>query len=310
MDDVLPLLKKKLSNWGAVAGALYGILSAGFFFSDIHYGVGYSSPLTSIGSITFKTIFLLWYDVFPLDVSTGLVGKLAILSANVVLWAAVGGLVWDSKRLFGAAYPIAWLGSAFGVAMALIADPCSCNYLELIQIYYAYAILIWLITYYLSEKSLKRTILRSAMPAALLFLVFYGVLLGSGCVGSQILTARGFNRIMPQLAGSGINNDGTPYFRFTNMVGTGIIVTSMELGPLRCKTHTCIIDHTQIKSGDYSSNTVGPSENFWATNVTGCLGKGNPGEKYELNVSIRFNVTAGGASNEYVEKGTIIGGLE
>jgi hypothetical protein len=122
--------------------------------------------------------------------------------------------------------------------------------------------------------------------------------------GSTPMTATGFSKIKPQLAGSGVDRNGVPKLIFTNGVGTNIVIKSGKLGPIAGATSSCALTTASFKP--YS---IPAGENTKVSKIA-CLKAGPAAAVYSLPVSIVYEVSVGGITNVHTESGSIRGGFE
>ncbi|MFH0863203.1 MAG: hypothetical protein V1875_09285 [Candidatus Altiarchaeota archaeon] len=112
-------------------------------------------------------------------------------------------------------------------------------------------------------------------------------------------TATGYAKIKPQLAGTGMNTDGSLNAIFTNGVGAKIRVRNAAIQNL-ITGQTCY--------GTLSGSDIPAGENFRVT-ATGC-GYANAGDVYNLRVSMEYDVNVAGTTTSHTETGTLRGPYE
>ncbi|MBD3387393.1 MAG: hypothetical protein GF416_00380 [Candidatus Altiarchaeales archaeon] len=141
---------------------------------------------------------------------------------------------------------------------------------------------------------------------AILVVMIVGIVmwqLGIFNMGGTTVTATGFAKIKPQLAGTGLTTAGVFKSIFTNGVGTTIIVHNGG------STEPSITDGTTAcTSFTVNPETVSAGQNFVLT-ASGCA-TGEPGEVYDLTVSIPYTVSIGTTSSFHRESGSIRGPME
>ena len=122
-------------------------------------------------------------------------------------------------------------------------------------------------------------------------------------MGGTTVTATGFAKIKPQLAGTGLTSGGNFIGVFTNGVGTRITLSANTVvisGDASC---TATADPLAIPAGS----------NFAVTNTAGActIGAGvAAGEVYDITVSMPYTVSIGGVTTAHTETGTFRGPLE
>jgi hypothetical protein len=139
---------------------------------------------------------------------------------------------------------------------------------------------------------------------AILVVMIVGIVmwqLGIFSMGTTSLTATGFGKIKPQLAGTGLTNGGVFTGVFTNGVGTGITITSVSLNNTMTNA---ICSSTTLPN----PATVSTGDNF-QINAASCSG-GKAGDVYTIAVSIGYDVSIGGVVTSHTDSGTIRGPLE
>ncbi|MBU0761993.1 MAG: hypothetical protein KKD39_03125 [Candidatus Altiarchaeota archaeon] len=136
---------------------------------------------------------------------------------------------------------------------------------------------------------------------AILVVMIVGIVmwqLGIFNMGSTTLTATGFAKIKPQLAGSGLSSSNAFVGVFTNGVGTKITV-STGTGTLIGGT-TCGLVATPT--------TPSAGDNFQLAGT--CTSGGNAGDVYTLTISMPYTVTIGTVTTSHTESGVLRGPLE
>ncbi|MFH1404128.1 MAG: hypothetical protein ABIH11_07660 [Candidatus Altiarchaeota archaeon] len=123
-------------------------------------------------------------------------------------------------------------------------------------------------------------------------------------MGTTTVTASGFAKIKPQLAGTGLASGGTFTGVFTNGVGTTINIDLASSVINETSTSAACATPT-LSAG---TNPISAGDNF-ALTATGC-GTGNTGDVYSLDVSIAYNVTIGTVVTDHTESGSIRGPRE
>lgn len=122
--------------------------------------------------------------------------------------------------------------------------------------------------------------------------------LGVFNMGSSSMTATGFAKIKPQLAGLSVTSNGQIRAVFTNGVGTTIIVKSVEFEDYYGKKCYASLTRTQVLAG----------ENFQTT-ASGCT-IGYAGDVYNIKTKIDYEATVGAITTTHTEMGTLRGPLE
>jgi hypothetical protein len=144
---------------------------------------------------------------------------------------------------------------------------------------------------------------------AILVVMVVGIVmwqLGIFNMGGATLTATGFAKIKPQLAGSGISRTGNPKLIFTNGVGTQITIVSARIIDMNVKTRSC-----PLTSAMFVSKNVAAGENTkLSTALTSCMTPGTPGGVYQASISLNYLVTVGGVTTSHTESGSLRGPLE
>jgi len=157
------------------------------------------------------------------------------------------------------------------------------------------------------EKSRSQVIYVAVIAVALLigaaFVVFFvGIAmwqLGIFNMGSTSLTATGFAKIKPQLAGTSMEADGTFTSVLTNGAGTAI------------KIKKIILTNKQTSSAcelDFSPGEVAAGENIQVSG-RGC-GSGHKGDVYSVEMKIDYSLTIGGMTREHTDIGNLRGPIE
>jgi hypothetical protein len=147
---------------------------------------------------------------------------------------------------------------------------------------------------------------------AILVVMIVGIVmwqLGIFNMGGTTVTATGFAKIKPQLAGTGITRLGIPRMVFTNGVGTTITVVSARVVDVGTPTKSCGITSLQFSP----SKTVNAGDNFKVTSayaVSCIVPTVNAGTVYNARVSLNYVVNIGGISTNHAETGTIRGPSE
>jgi hypothetical protein len=140
--------------------------------------------------------------------------------------------------------------------------------------------------------------------------------LGIFNMGGTTVTATGFAKIKPQLAGSGVSRAGVFHGVFTNGVGTGITVTTTGMSitvtvgatPTACSAPADILGagaagnvaQTQIPAGD---NFIISTDGCTPANTAG-------GAVYNAQITIPYTVAIGGVTTSHTEAGTLRGPAE
>jgi len=136
---------------------------------------------------------------------------------------------------------------------------------------------------------------------AVLVVMIVGIVmwqLGIFNIGTTTITASGFSRIKPQLAGTGMKSDGRFDAIFMNGAGTTI---ELRGGVVTTDTGTCAINGpvTVISAGD----------NFKLTGA-GCIAGKKVGDVYQAKVYLTYSLNIGGIGTTHTEYGVIRGPVE
>jgi len=150
--------------------------------------------------------------------------------------------------------------------------------------------------------------------------------LGIFNMGGTTVTATGFAKIKPQLAGTGLQNQGaggTFTGVFTNGVGTRIMVKTFTVWDLARSPAVNICDHTTGAGANdriagvipaawdpVNGHPVDAGENFEVI-ITPCsIPASVAGEVYNIRVEMDYDVDIGGVTSAHRESGTFRGPLE
>ncbi|MFH1054845.1 MAG: hypothetical protein V1744_01990 [Candidatus Altiarchaeota archaeon] len=142
---------------------------------------------------------------------------------------------------------------------------------------------------------------------AILVVMIVGIVmwqLGIFNMGGTTVTATGFAKIKPQLAGTGLGHSGDFVGVFTNGVGTMIILSDTSAALTMYQdggTGTC-------QAYTITPKTVSAGQNFQVT-ASGCY-SGSAGDVYNLQVSLPYTVSIGSVSTDHTESGAIRGPME
>jgi hypothetical protein len=309
----------RILNRGGVLFGIYALLGALMFFSK--------SGLGRWQSIIFMPLDFTWLLVqIPLmfiansaskaeAILTPQIYGLWIIAASTLLWAVMGGFFWENVMVAGVKWnkKLPWIVTCLAVALSLYVSDSGCigeNFsfnLFLLSV----ALFVWFISNRFGGSSVGDSILKTVKPAVVLLPIFFFITqMGSFCEPLLPVTATGFSRIKPHLAGSGITREGTPNLVFTNGVGTTIMINSMRIDMMDGISSSCEISPAQIMFRYTRTNVMPPGESFQLINVTGCLPPGAVATKYNAFISISYNVTIGGQTSQHVENGTLRGAYE
>ncbi|MFH1056150.1 MAG: hypothetical protein V1744_08665 [Candidatus Altiarchaeota archaeon] len=129
--------------------------------------------------------------------------------------------------------------------------------------------------------------------------------LGIFNMGGTSITATGFAKIKPQLAGTGLDHSGVFTAVFTNGLGTTLSMTTgaaiyLEGNPASVCANVEYTPRKNIQKGI----------NFVLMASGGACPTGNPGEVYSLVVSMPYYVEVGGTVTKHTESGRIRGPFE
>ena len=141
---------------------------------------------------------------------------------------------------------------------------------------------------------------------AILVVMIVGIVmwqLGIFNMGGTTVTATGFAKIKPQLAGTGLTNTGNFIGVFTNGVGTRITLSAGNVDITGDATCTAAADPLTIPAGTNFRIESGAGACTVGTDVAA-------GEVYDITVSIPYTVVIGGVSTSHTETGTFRGPLE
>ncbi len=145
---------------------------------------------------------------------------------------------------------------------------------------------------------------------AILVVMIVGIVmwqLGIFNMGSTSITATGFSKIKPQLAGTGMRANGDFTGVFINGLGTGINIMSGLNSNSINETMTgesCLL----VISG---ATSVAAGDNFVLANAGGdACGTGEPGDIYDAIVQIRYSVRVGSLPSNHKETGRLRGPYE
>ncbi len=142
---------------------------------------------------------------------------------------------------------------------------------------------------------------------AILVVMIVGIVmwqLGIFNMGSTSITATGFSKIKPQLAGTGIDaTTGIFTGAFTNGVGTSITITGATVNNTMNALVACDLG---VPSG-----SVAAGENFQLISAALCPAlTGTTGEVYNARVVITYTVKIGTATTTHTDTGSIRGPME
>ncbi|MFC2162400.1 hypothetical protein ACFLRF_01850 [Candidatus Altiarchaeota archaeon] len=143
---------------------------------------------------------------------------------------------------------------------------------------------------------------------AILVVMIVGIVmwqLGIFSMGTTTVTATGFSKIKPQLAGTGLTAGGGFTGVFTNGVGTSINVDTAA------STVTDILTNATCSGGvtlAQGTNPITAGSNFVLTS-SGCS-TGTAGDVYSIRVRVNYSVTIGTVSTDHMETGTVRGPRE
>ncbi len=136
------------------------------------------------------------------------------------------------------------------------------------------------------------------IAAIITLLVLFTWQMGIFNMGGTTVTATGFAKIKPQLAGTGMNADGTFIGVLTNGVGTAIEIEDI----------TVTVNGVVCKTAFAEKSRVAAGQNF-QMKAKGCA-QGYPGDVYDANVKIGYSVSIGGMVSDHIETGRLRGPLE
>jgi len=144
---------------------------------------------------------------------------------------------------------------------------------------------------------------------AILVVMIVGIVmwqLGIFNLGGTTLTSTGFAKIKPQLSGTGMTSTGQPRAVFTNGVGTGITLATGKIKDLTYGS-SCTLVPTM-----FVPQTISAGENFKISSgaPTTCLKAGKPGDVYNAQVTLAYDVSIGTISTRHSESGTLRGPME
>lgn len=154
---------------------------------------------------------------------------------------------------------------------------------------------------------------------AILVVMIVGIVmwqLGIFNMGGTTVTATGFAKIKPQLAGSGLSRDGQFTGVFTNGVGTRITMTSSPASISGAVlTNPCRASFIGTAGFTASPHAVGAGQNFLLTSAAagctmGAAGTVDAGTVYDITLSLVYNVDIGGVATTHTETGTFRGPAE
>ncbi len=145
---------------------------------------------------------------------------------------------------------------------------------------------------------------------AILVVMIVGIVmwqLGIFSMGTTTVTATGFSKIKPQLAGTGVSGSTGKFTGvFMNGAGSAVSVKSVTLegktGNLDCSAAIVALPSAPVAAGDnFELSTTAP---------THCTETGNAGDVYQLLVTINYNISIGGLTTDHSDSGIIRGPLE
>ncbi len=126
--------------------------------------------------------------------------------------------------------------------------------------------------------------------------------LGIFSMGSSSVSSTGWAKIKPQLAACGLGRDGEFKGIFTNGLGT-LMYADTENAVIRE-----LGSGSECATVEISPVTVSAGRNF-KVSASGCA-TGLPGEVYDLQFSIPYDVVVGNVQSRHSEFGTIRGPFE
>ncbi len=143
---------------------------------------------------------------------------------------------------------------------------------------------------------------------AILVVMIVGVVMwqmGIFNLGGTTVTAQGFSRVKPQLAATGLNENGHFTLIFTNGVGTEIVLDNSDPavfeGTVGGTSFSCDLSPSKY--------TISVGDNF-KVNGTGCGAGFEPGAVYSGAVTVRYTLSIGDVSSSHVDYGTVRGPVE
>lgn len=137
--------------------------------------------------------------------------------------------------------------------------------------------------------------------------------------GTQAVMMQGFGGVKPQLTGTGYSAEGKFTGVFLNAVGhriqiKGIKVTDNDDNSMSCTDSSA---NCCPKSGSITGTWyVAPNKHFELSiddDLAACTSSftpGDPGDPYQLDVEVTYDVTIAGATSEHKSSGIIRGPLE
>ncbi|MFC2154463.1 hypothetical protein ACFLRC_03150 [Candidatus Altiarchaeota archaeon] len=141
---------------------------------------------------------------------------------------------------------------------------------------------------------------------AVLVVMIVGVVMwqmGIFNMGSTTITAQGFSRVKPQLAATGLRENGDFTIIFMNGAGTDLVwyggTLALQAG---ANNFSCAIAPTQ-------GSTIQVGANFQVTGSCGDIGVG-PGEVFSGDITMRYGIRIGNIQSDHADYGKIRGPIE